>query len=79
MEVGGLTGAVFNAAKEQALDGFIAGECGFTHMAQVVDCVVDDMITREGLKNASITLNNVQDADAMARALTVEHIAKLKG
>ncbi len=79
MEEGGLTGAVFNAAKEQALDEFIAGRCRFTDMAQAVDRVVDAMLSREGLQNATITLDSVGQADAMARALTVEHIAKTKG
>ncbi len=79
MAEGGLTGAVFNAAKEQALDEFIGGRCGFIDMAQAVNRVVDVMLTREGLQNATITLDSVHDADAMARALTVEHIAKTKG
>jgi 1-deoxy-D-xylulose-5-phosphate reductoisomerase len=76
MEAGGLTGAVFNAAKERALDGFLAGACSFTDMARIVDRVVDKILAREGLQNASITLDNVNEADAMARALTSEEIAK---
>lgn len=74
MEAGGLTGAVFNAAKEQALDHFIAGECGFTDMARAVDNVVDVMLSREGLQNATITLDSVTQADAAARALTTQTI-----
>jgi 1-deoxy-D-xylulose-5-phosphate reductoisomerase len=76
MEEGGLTGAVFNAAKEQALDGFLAGECGFTDMARTVDTVVDVMLSREGLQNATITLDSVNQADQMARAFTCEEILK---
>ena len=76
MEEGGLTGAVFNAAKERALDGFIAGSCSFTDMALIVDRVIDVILAREGLQNASITLDSVYEADAMARALTSEEIAK---
>lgn len=79
MEEGGLTGAVFNAAKEQALDHFIAGACGFTDMARAVDSVVDAMLSKQGLQNATITLDTVHEADAMARALTREEIAKTKG
>jgi len=79
MQEGGLTGAAFNAAKEQALDHFIAGDCGFTDMARVVDRAVDVMLTKQGLQNATITLDNVQDADAMARAITTEFIIKSKG
>ena len=79
MDAGGLTGAVFNAAKEHALDSFIAGDCGFTDMARVVDSVVDVMLSREGLQNATITLDSVQEADRMARALSTEHLATIKG
>jgi 1-deoxy-D-xylulose-5-phosphate reductoisomerase len=76
MEAGGLTGAVFNAAKERALDGFLAGACSFTDMARIVDRVVDVMLSNEGLQNATITLDSVNEADAIARALTGEEIAK---
>ena len=78
MQEGGLTGAVFNAAKEQALDHFIAADCGFTDMARAVDHVVDVMLSRQGLQTAAITLDTVQQADAEARALTREYIAKTK-
>ena len=76
MQAGGLTGAVFNAAKERALDGFLAGACSFTDMARIVDRVVDVMLSKEGLQNATITLDSVNAADAIARALTGEEIAK---
>ncbi|MBT5296136.1 MAG: 1-deoxy-D-xylulose-5-phosphate reductoisomerase [Octadecabacter sp.] len=79
MEQGGLTGAVFNASKEQALDHFIAGSCGFTDMARAVDSVVDAMLSRQGLQNDTITLDSVKQADAEARALTTEYFAKTKG
>ncbi|MDC0115883.1 1-deoxy-D-xylulose-5-phosphate reductoisomerase [Octadecabacter sp.] len=79
MHEGGLTGSVFNASKEQAMNHFIAGDCGFTDMARVVGSVVDVMLSKEGLQNATITLDSVQDADAMARALATETILKPKG
>jgi 1-deoxy-D-xylulose-5-phosphate reductoisomerase len=37
MEMSGLAGSVFNAAKEQALDMFLAGDIGFLDMANVVE------------------------------------------
>jgi 1-deoxy-D-xylulose-5-phosphate reductoisomerase len=37
MEVRGLAGAAFNAAKEVALDHFLAGSLGFMQMAEVVE------------------------------------------
>ena len=48
-------------------------------MAWAVDRTVDVMLTREGLQNATMTLDSVRDADAMARALTTEHITQAKG
>ena len=43
LEIGGLAGAVFNAAKEAALDRFIAGDIGFLDMARLVESVLEDL------------------------------------
>ncbi|MGC9368852.1 MAG: 1-deoxy-D-xylulose-5-phosphate reductoisomerase [Paracoccaceae bacterium] len=67
METGGLAGAVFNAAKERALDGFIAGEIGFLQMAEVVDRVLNRLSRQNGLIAAEITLDNVIEFDHLAR------------
>ena len=75
MEEGGLAGAVFNAAKERALDGFIAGEIGFLDMAAVVADVIEIM-SGEGLGLASITLDTVQEADRLARRYASESVQK---
>ena len=72
MEIGGLSGAVFNAAKEQALDGFIDGQIGFLDMAAIVERVLAKMSADQGLQNAPITLDNVAQTDAIARRLTSE-------
>lgn len=40
MAAGGAAGAVFNAAKEQALDDFLAGEIKFTDMADAVQAAL---------------------------------------
>ncbi len=69
MEMGGLSGAAFNAAKEQALDGFIAGQIGFLDMVEVVERVLAKMSADQGLQNAQITLDNVADTDKAARRL----------
>jgi 1-deoxy-D-xylulose-5-phosphate reductoisomerase len=58
------------------LDGFLAGACSFTDMARIVDRVVDVMLSKEGLQNATITIDSVNEVDAIARALTGEEIAK---
>jgi 1-deoxy-D-xylulose-5-phosphate reductoisomerase len=67
MARGGLMGAVFNAAKESALDGFIGGQIGFTEMAGVVEGVMGDLWRENGLIDAGITLDNVAKADQLAR------------
>lgn len=77
MEEGGLSGAVFNAAKERALDGFIAGDIGFLDMSRIVDVTLDKMSSGGGLQNASITLDNVLDTDRHARIYAGEAISQL--
>ena len=77
MEEGGLTGAVFNAAKERALDGFIAGDIGFLDMAQVVSRTLDKMSSRDGLQNAHVTLDNVLETDRLARIYAAETFSQL--
>ncbi|MEM1352553.1 MAG: 1-deoxy-D-xylulose-5-phosphate reductoisomerase [Pseudomonadota bacterium] len=67
METGGLAGAVFNAAKETALDGFIAGQVGFTQMAEVVEEVLTLLSSRDGHIHATVTLDNVLEIDHLAR------------
>lgn len=75
MEAGGLTGAVFNAAKERALDGFIAGALRFTDMAVVVEGVLNTMSRETDLINAAITLDNVHEVDHLARIRAAEAIS----
>lgn len=75
IEIGGLAGAVFNAAKERALDGFIAGDIGFLEMAQVVEAVIDKMSSAEGLENATLCLDNVLQIDHLARIRAAEIMA----
>jgi 1-deoxy-D-xylulose-5-phosphate reductoisomerase len=67
MDTGGLAGAVFNAAKERALDAFIAKRIGFMEMAQVVETVLDQMIANSSLINDTMTLDTVLNTDQMAR------------
>ena len=67
MEAGGLAGAVFNAAKETALDGFIDGKIGFTDMAGVVEDVLTSMSSQRGHIDATMTLDNVAGIDHLAR------------
>ena len=67
METGGLVGAVFNAAKETALDGFIAGKLRFTEMAGIVEDVLTAVSAQQGHIDAIMTLENVASIDHLAR------------
>jgi 1-deoxy-D-xylulose-5-phosphate reductoisomerase len=67
MQAGGLSGAVFNAAKETALDGFIAGRIRFTDMAGIVEEVLTQLSARPGHIDATMTLDNVSHIDHLAR------------
>ncbi|WP_371060170.1 1-deoxy-D-xylulose-5-phosphate reductoisomerase [Rhodosalinus sp. 5P4] len=67
MAAGGLSGAAFNAAKECALDGFLAGRIGFTGMAGVVEEVLDRVCARLGHNDAAMDLDKVLAADHLAR------------
>ena len=72
MRRGGLAGAVFNAAKERALDAFIAGRIGFLDMAGVVEEVLTRMSSESSLIDAEITLDTVAHVDHLARIRTDE-------
>ncbi|WP_425100671.1 1-deoxy-D-xylulose-5-phosphate reductoisomerase [Tropicibacter sp. S64] len=75
MAQGGLSGAVFNAAKEVALDGFIEKRISFTRMAGVVEEVLNRLSAQTGLIDAEVTLDNALQADHLARAKAREVMA----
>ena len=77
MEIGGLAGAVFNAAKERALDLFIDGRIGFLDMARIVEMTINKMSANDGLQNAQVSLDNVMHIDALSRIRADEAVAKL--
>ncbi len=66
MQTGGCAGAVFNAAKEIALDHFIARQIGFLDMAAVVDSTLARFAD---LGRAPQSLADVLAIDTEARAL----------
>ncbi|MGR3374942.1 1-deoxy-D-xylulose-5-phosphate reductoisomerase [Pseudooceanicola nanhaiensis] len=74
MARGGLSGAVFNAAKERALDAFIDGKLPFMAMADTVAAVLDRAERETGLIDAEMTLDTILHADAMARHWAGEYI-----
>jgi 1-deoxy-D-xylulose-5-phosphate reductoisomerase len=77
MAQGGLAGAVFNAAKERALDGFVAGDIGFLDMSRVVDATLDKMSSQTGMQNADVTLDSVLETDRLARVYAGEAFSQL--
>ncbi len=77
MHLGGHAGAVFNAAKEIALDGFIAGKIGFLDMAKVVDETLNDMASGHGLQSEPKMLDAILAVDQEARARAEQKIKTL--
>jgi 1-deoxy-D-xylulose-5-phosphate reductoisomerase len=74
MEMRGLSGAVFNAAKEVALDHFLAGGVGFADMAAIVDTVLDRLSGEMRLNTAVLTLEDVVAMDHIARRTTEDAV-----
>ncbi|SPJ22334.1 1-deoxy-D-xylulose-5-phosphate reductoisomerase [Palleronia abyssalis] len=72
----GLSGTVFNGAKERALDHFIAGRISFLHMAETVERVLNIM-SSERLGIDASTLDMVRNADETARKRVDEVLPRL--
>lgn len=79
MERRGLAGAVFNAAKETALDAFIAGNVKFQRMAGVVEDVLGNETALNGMLDAEMTLDNVAQVDHLARKAARQILETLAG
>ncbi|MGC1505689.1 MAG: 1-deoxy-D-xylulose-5-phosphate reductoisomerase [Sulfitobacter sp.] len=79
MQAGGLMGAVFNAAKETALDGFIAGQITFLQMAEVVEDTLTGFDASGGHIADTMTLDNVLHIDHLARKAAWGAIHKKAG
>lgn len=67
MAAGGAAGAVFNAAKEQALDDFIAGRIRFTDMAPRVEATLEALSAEPGFAQDPADLPAVLHWDGLAR------------
>ena len=72
MATRGLAGAAFNAAKEIALDHFLAGGIGFQDMSGVVEDTLARLSGEMRLGNAVLTLEDVQGMDHLARIRATE-------
>ncbi|MGA0617225.1 1-deoxy-D-xylulose-5-phosphate reductoisomerase [Paracoccus sp. KR1-242] len=69
IRAGGAAGAVLNAAKEQALDDFIAGRIRFTDMAGAVERALDACAAESGFGDSPGDLDAVLAWDARGRHL----------
>ena len=67
MAAGGLAGATFTAAKEAALDAFIAGRVGFTGMAGLVEDALTDYLGSDLAGVSRPGIEDIRAADATAR------------
>ncbi|MCF3974127.1 1-deoxy-D-xylulose-5-phosphate reductoisomerase [Paracoccus salsus] len=70
MAAGGMAGAVFNAAKEQALDDFIAGRIRFTQMSPQVESTLACLAGQSGFAAEPADLETVLHWDRAARQET---------
>ena len=67
MAAGGLAGAIFNAAKERALDHFIAGRVRFTDMSAIVEDTLTVLTAGFDARCDDPTLDVVAHMDHLAR------------
>ncbi|MBT6532359.1 MAG: 1-deoxy-D-xylulose-5-phosphate reductoisomerase, partial [Marinovum sp.] len=77
LELGGVAGAVYNAAKEVALDAFIARQIGFLDMAEAVDRTLHRLFAGACELNKDQNLDNILHADNMGRKIGREEIQAL--
>ena len=72
MSLGGISGAVFNAAKETALDGFLSKQIGFLEMCPIVEQTIAKLCHLESSHKLEASLKNILDIDKMARNVAAE-------
>ncbi len=77
MATGGAAGAVFTAAKECALDAFIAGQIGFMDMAGVVEATLSRLSGDIALKDAPAGLEQVLQIDHLSRVRAAQIAATM--
>ncbi len=72
---GGLAGAAFNAAKEEALDNFLDRKLSFLGMADVVRATMDELSSKNHL-NSQVEIEAVIDIDLQARSVAKKFVGK---
>ena len=76
VEHGGLAGAAFNAAKEEALDNFINYKLSFLGMADVVRATMDELNSRNELDN-EFEVERIMELDLLARSIAKKYVEKI--
>ena len=75
LEQGGLAGAAFNAAKEEALDNFLDHKLSFLGMADVVRATMDELSSKNQL-GPVLDIEAVLDIDLRARSIAKKFVDK---
>mgnify|MGYP003312353610 FL=1 len=75
LEHGGLAGAAFNAAKEEALDNFLDHKLSFLGMADVVSATMDELASKNQL-SSELELDAVLEIDSHARSVAKMFVDK---
>ena len=72
MSLVGMSGAVFNAAKETALEAFLSKKIGFLDMSTVVEKTIAKICYLDNCHRDEINLANILNIDEMARIVACE-------
>ncbi len=75
LEHGGLAGAAFNAAKEEALDNFLDHNLSFLGMADVVRATLEELLSKNEL-SSNVELEAVMEIDIQARSIAKMFVDK---
>ena len=75
VEHGGLAGAAFNAAKEEALDSFINNKLSFLGMADVVRATLDELNSKNELGKV-VEIERIMELDLLARSIAKKYVEK---
>ena len=75
VEHGGLAGAAFNAAKEEALDSFINYKLSFLGMADVVRATLDELNSKNEL-DKGVEIERIMELDLLARSIAKKYVEK---
>ena len=75
LEHGGLAGAAFNAAKEEALDNFLDHKLSFLGMSDVVRATMDELSSKNEL-SSEVELEAVMEIDIRSRSIAKMFVDK---